>query len=164
MSPGLISVSRSYLSLPVLSQSPGLISVSRSYLSLPVLSQSPGLISVSRSYLSLPVLSQSPGLISVSRSYLSLPVLSQSPGLVSSPFRYRSRYRFVSLFESTLVPYQHHPISSDAVSVTPSNQCAQVFINLNNLTNSTITITNPDTPLPGLNLALRSVPDSISSK
>ncbi|KAG5729686.1 GTP-binding protein TypA/BipA like protein [Termitomyces sp. T112] len=100
----------------------------------------------------------------ISRSYLSLPVLSQSPGLVSSPFRYCSRYRFVSLFESTLVPYQHHPISSDAVSVTPSDHCAQVFINLNDLTNSAITITNPDTPLPGPNLALRLVPDSISSK
>ncbi|KAG5722477.1 hypothetical protein E4T56_gene2869 [Termitomyces sp. T112] len=47
-------------------------------------------------------------------------ISSQSPGLVSSPFRSRSCYRFVSLFESTLVPYQHHPISSDAVSVQTS--------------------------------------------
>ncbi|KNZ76458.1 hypothetical protein J132_10433 [Termitomyces sp. J132] len=93
-----------------------------------------------------------------------LPVLSQSPGLVLSPFRYRSHYRFISLPESTLVPYQPHPISSDAVSVTPSDHCAQVFINPNNLTNSVITITNPDTPLPGPNLTLRSVPDPISSK
>ncbi|KAG5724829.1 GTP-binding protein TypA/BipA like protein [Termitomyces sp. T112] len=100
----------------------------------------------------------------ISRSHLSLPVLSQSPGLVLSPFRYRSRYHFVSLFESTLVPYQPHPISSDAVLVTPSDHCAQVFINLNDLTNSAITIMNPDTPLPGPNLALHSVPDSISSK
>ncbi|KNZ72318.1 hypothetical protein J132_04008 [Termitomyces sp. J132] len=100
----------------------------------------------------------------VSRSYLSLLVLSQSPGLVSSPFRYCSRYCFVSLFESTLVLYQPHPISSDAVSVTPSDHCAQVFIDLNDLTNSAITITDPDTPLPGPNLTLRSVPDSISSK
>ncbi|KAG5720058.1 hypothetical protein E4T56_gene5645 [Termitomyces sp. T112] len=93
-----------------------------------------------------------------------LPVLSQSPGLVSSPFRYRSHYRFVSLPESTLVPYQPHSISSDAVSVTPSDRCAQVFINPNDLTNSVITITNPDTPLPGPNLTLRLVPDPISSK
>ncbi|KAG5719360.1 hypothetical protein E4T56_gene13504 [Termitomyces sp. T112] len=55
----------------------------------------------------------------ISQSYLSLPVLSQSPGLVSSPFRYRSRYCFVSLFESTLVLYQPRPISSDAV-LTPT--------------------------------------------
>ncbi|KNZ75625.1 hypothetical protein J132_02567 [Termitomyces sp. J132] len=82
----------------------------------------------------------------VSQSYLSLPVLSQSPGLVSSPFRYRSCYRFVSLFESTLVLYQPRPISSDAVSVTPSDHCAPVFTDLNDLTNSAITITNPDTP------------------
>ncbi|KNZ79541.1 hypothetical protein J132_09253 [Termitomyces sp. J132] len=100
----------------------------------------------------------------VSRSYLSFPVLSQSPGLASSPFRYRSRYRFVSLLKSTLVPYQPHPISSDAVSVTPSDRCAQVFINPNDLTNSAITITNPNTPSPGPNLALRSVPDFINSK
>ncbi|KAG5728175.1 GTP-binding protein TypA/BipA like protein [Termitomyces sp. T112] len=106
----------------------------------------------------LPVSSQSPGLISVSRSHLSLLVLSQSPGLVSSPFRYRSCYHFVSLFESTLVPYQPRPILSDTVLVTPSDNCAQVFINLNDLTNSAITITNPDTPLPGPNLALRSPP------
>ncbi|KAG5726852.1 GTP-binding protein TypA/BipA like protein [Termitomyces sp. T112] len=99
----------------------------------------------------------------ISRSHLSLPVLSQSPGLVSSPFRYRSCYRFVSLFESTLVPYQPHPISPDAVLVTPSNHCAQAFINLNDLTNSaiTITITNPNTPLPGPNLALRSQPNPL---
>ncbi|KNZ79584.1 hypothetical protein J132_09173 [Termitomyces sp. J132] len=95
---------------------------------------------------------------------LSLLVLSQSPGLASSSFRYRSHYRFVSPLKSTLVPYQLHSISSDAVSVTPSNRCAQVFINPNDLTNSAITITNPDTPSPGLNLALRSVPDPISSK
>ncbi|KAG5726054.1 hypothetical protein E4T56_gene1268 [Termitomyces sp. T112] len=87
-----------------------------------------------------------------------------SPGLVSPPFHYRSRYRFVSLFESTLVLYQPHPISSDAVLVTPSDHCAQVFINPNDLTNSAITITNPDTPLPGPNLALCLVPDPISSK
>ncbi|KAG5732659.1 hypothetical protein E4T56_gene16773 [Termitomyces sp. T112] len=55
-------------------------------------------------------------------------------------------------------------ISSDAVSVTPSDRCAQVFINFNNLTNSAVTITNPNTPSPGLNLALRSVLDSINSK
>ncbi|KAG5720991.1 hypothetical protein E4T56_gene13934 [Termitomyces sp. T112] len=103
-------------------------------------------------------------LISVSQSYLSLPVLSQSPSLVSSPFRYRSHYRFVSLPESTLVPYQPHSISPDAVSVTPSDRCAQVFINPNDLTNSVITITNPDTPLPGPNLTLHLVPDPISSK
>ncbi|KAG5719739.1 hypothetical protein E4T56_gene18550 [Termitomyces sp. T112] len=100
----------------------------------------------------------------ISRSYLSLPVLSQSPSLVSSPFRYHSHYCFVSLFESTLVPYQPHPISSDAVSVTPSGYCAQVFTNPNDLMNSAIMITNPNTPLPGPNFALRSVPDSISSK
>ncbi|KAG5331677.1 hypothetical protein C0989_007572, partial [Termitomyces sp. Mn162] len=87
-----------------------------------------------------------------------------SPGLVSSPFCYRSHYRFVSPLESTLVPYQLHSISSDAVLVTSSDRCAQVFINPNDLTNSAITITNPDTPSPGLNLALRLVPDSINSK
>ncbi|KAG5321881.1 hypothetical protein C0989_012700, partial [Termitomyces sp. Mn162] len=86
-----------------------------------------------------------------------------SPGLVLSPFHYRSRYRFVSLLESTLVPYQPPSISSDAVSVTPSDHCAQVLINLNDLTNSAITITNPDTLSPGPNLALCSVPDSINS-
>ncbi|KAG5724418.1 hypothetical protein E4T56_gene15955 [Termitomyces sp. T112] len=91
-------------------------------------------------------------------------VLRVSPGLVSSPFRYRSHYHFISLPESTLVPYQPHPISSDAVSVTPSDHCAQVFINPNDLTNSAITITSPDTPSPGPNLALRSVLDSINSK
>ncbi|KAG5734835.1 hypothetical protein E4T56_gene639 [Termitomyces sp. T112] len=91
-------------------------------------------------------------------SYLSLPVLSQSPGLISSPFRYCSRYRFVPLFESTLVLYQPHPILSDAVSVTPSDQCAQILINPDDLTNSAITITNPDTPLPGPNLTPRSPP------
>ncbi|KAG5735635.1 hypothetical protein E4T56_gene6984 [Termitomyces sp. T112] len=100
----------------------------------------------------------------ISRSYLSLPVLSQSPGLVLSPFRYHSRYRFVSPLKSTLVPYQPHSISSDAVSVTPSGHCAQVFTNLNDLMNSAITITNLDTPSPGLNLALCSVPDFINSK
>ncbi|KAG5732668.1 hypothetical protein E4T56_gene16778 [Termitomyces sp. T112] len=87
----------------------------------------------------------SPGLISVSQSYLSLPVLSQSPGLVLSPFRYHSRRRFVSPLESTLVPYQPHFISSNTVLVTLSDRSAQAFLNLNDLTNSTITITNPDT-------------------
>ncbi|KNZ81739.1 hypothetical protein J132_10017 [Termitomyces sp. J132] len=100
----------------------------------------------------------------VSRSYLSLSVLSQSPGLVLSPFCYRSHYHFVSPLKSTLVPYQPHSILSDAVSVTPSGRCAQVFTNLNDLMNSAIMITNPDTPSPGLNLALRSVPDFINSK
>ncbi|KNZ82111.1 hypothetical protein J132_08294 [Termitomyces sp. J132] len=56
-----------------------------------------------------------------------------------------------------------HIISSDAVSVTPSDHCAQVFLNPNDLTNSVITITNPNTPLPGPNLTLRSAPDSINS-
>ncbi|KAG5735784.1 hypothetical protein E4T56_gene7925 [Termitomyces sp. T112] len=42
-------------------------------------------------------------------------------------------------------------------------RCAQVFINLNDLTNSAITITNPDTLSPGPNLALHSAPDSINS-
>ncbi|KAG5735423.1 hypothetical protein E4T56_gene12769 [Termitomyces sp. T112] len=92
----------------------------------------------------------------ISQSYLSLPVLSQSPSLVLSPFHYHSCYRFVSLFESTLVPYQPHPISSDAISVTPSDHCAQALVNPNDLTNSAIMITNPDTPSPGPNLALRS--------
>ncbi|KAG5728271.1 hypothetical protein E4T56_gene19100 [Termitomyces sp. T112] len=121
---------------------------------LPVLSQSPGLISVSQSYLSLPVLSQSPSLISVSRSYLSLPVL--------SCLHFAIILVIVSYLHLNLLLF--HVISSDAVLVTPSDRCAQVFINLNDLTNSTITITNPDTPLPGPNLTLRSVPDSINSK
>ncbi|KNZ73133.1 hypothetical protein J132_01045 [Termitomyces sp. J132] len=68
----------------------------------------------------------------------------------------------VSYLHSNLLLF--HIVLSDAVSVTPSDHCAQVFINPNNLTNSAITITNPDTPLPGPNLTLRSVPDSISSK
>ncbi|KAG5718235.1 hypothetical protein E4T56_gene1596 [Termitomyces sp. T112] len=107
---------------------------------------------------------RTPKFSGISRSYLSLSVLSQSPGLVLSPFRYCSHYHFVSPLKSTLVPYQPHSISSDAVSVTPSGRCAQVFTNLNDLTNSAIMITNPDTPSPGPNLALRSVPDFINSK
>ncbi|KNZ71849.1 hypothetical protein J132_05806 [Termitomyces sp. J132] len=94
----------------------------------------------------------------VSRSYLSLLVLSHLHFvivLVIVSYLY---------FESTLVLYQPRPISSDAVSVTLSDHCAQVFIDLNNLMNSAITITDPDTPLSGPNLTLRSVPDSISSK
>ncbi|KNZ73415.1 hypothetical protein J132_05839 [Termitomyces sp. J132] len=109
---------------------------------------------VSQSYLSLPVLSQSPGLISVSRSHLSLPVL--------SCLHFTIILVIVSYLHSNLLLF--HIISSDAVSVTPSDHCAQVFINLNDLTNSAITITNPDTPLPGPNLALHSVPASINSK
>ncbi|KNZ78583.1 hypothetical protein J132_11153 [Termitomyces sp. J132] len=104
--------------------------------------------------LRLPVLSQSPGLISVSRSYLSLPVL--------SCLHFAIILVIVSYLHSNLLLF--HIISSDAVSVTLSDRCAQVFINLNNLTNSAITIMNPDTPLPGPNLTLRSVPDSINSK
>ncbi|KAG5719783.1 hypothetical protein E4T56_gene7264 [Termitomyces sp. T112] len=55
---------------------------------------------------------------------------------------------------------QHTPKFS---SMTPSDHCAQVFISPNDLTNSAIMITNPDTLSPGPNLALRSVPDSINS-
>ncbi|KNZ78582.1 hypothetical protein J132_11222 [Termitomyces sp. J132] len=90
----------------------------------------------------------------VSQSYLSLPVL--------------SCLHFVIVL--VIVLYLHsnlllfHIVSSDAVSVTSSDHCAQAFIIPNNLTNSAITITNPDTPLPGPNLTLRLVPDSISSE
>ncbi|KAG5719676.1 hypothetical protein E4T56_gene2047 [Termitomyces sp. T112] len=102
----------------------------------------------------LPVLSQSPGLISVSQSYLSLPALSCLHFVIVLVI--------VSYLHSNLLLF--HIVSSNAVSVTSSDHCAQVFINPNDLTNSAITITNPDTPLPGPNLTLRSVPDSISSK
>ncbi|KNZ72667.1 hypothetical protein J132_02100 [Termitomyces sp. J132] len=96
----------------------------------------------------------SPGLISVSRSYLSLPVLSHLHFVIV--------LIIVSYLHSNLLLF--HIISSDAVSVTPSDRCAQVFINPNDLTNSATTITTPDTPSPGLNLALRLVLDSINSK
>ncbi|KNZ81590.1 hypothetical protein J132_11351 [Termitomyces sp. J132] len=91
---------------------------------------------VSRSYLSLPVLSQSPGLISVSRSYLSLPVLSRPLFVIVLVI--------VSYLHSNLLLF--HNVSSNAVSVTSSDPCAQFFINPNDLTNSAIIITNPDTP------------------
>ncbi|KNZ79555.1 hypothetical protein J132_09238 [Termitomyces sp. J132] len=109
---------------------------------------------VSWSYLSLLVLSQFPGLISVSRSYLSFPVLSCLHSAIV--------LIIISYLHSNLLLF--HIISSDAVSVTPSHHCAQVFINLNDLTNSAVTIMNPNTPSPGPNLALRLVLDSINSK
>ncbi|KNZ74383.1 hypothetical protein J132_06979 [Termitomyces sp. J132] len=84
----------------------------------------------------LPVLSQSPGLISVSRSYLSLPVLSRPPFVIVLVI--------VSYPHSNLLLF--HNVSSNAVSVTSSDPCAQFFINPNDLTNSAIIITNPDTP------------------
>ncbi|KAG5723229.1 hypothetical protein E4T56_gene339, partial [Termitomyces sp. T112] len=83
-----------------------------------------------------PVLSQSPGLISVSRSYLSLPVLSRPLFVIALVI--------VSYLHSNLLLF--HIVSSDAVSVTSSDPCAQFLINPNDLTNSAIIITNPDTP------------------
>ncbi|KAG5722173.1 hypothetical protein E4T56_gene6840 [Termitomyces sp. T112] len=65
---------------------------------------------------------------------------------------------------SSAKPRRHSRRTPKFSGMTPSNHCAQVFINLNDLTNSTIMITNPDTPLPGPNLTLRSVLDSINSK
>ncbi|KAG5721497.1 hypothetical protein E4T56_gene13223, partial [Termitomyces sp. T112] len=83
-----------------------------------------------------PVLSQSPDLISVSRSYLSLPVLSRPLFVIVLVI--------VSYLHSNLLLF--HIVLSDAVSVTSSDPCAQFFINPNDLTNSAIIITNPDTP------------------
>ncbi|KNZ76010.1 hypothetical protein J132_00687 [Termitomyces sp. J132] len=83
-----------------------------------------------------PVLSQSPDLISVSRSYLSLPVLSRPLFVIVLVI--------VSYLHSNLLLF--HNVSSNAVSVTSSDPCAQFFINPNDLTNSAIIITNPDTP------------------
>ncbi|KAG5727624.1 hypothetical protein E4T56_gene12317 [Termitomyces sp. T112] len=77
----------------------------------------------------------------ISQSYLSLPVLSHLHFVIILII---VLYLY---FESTLVLYQPRPISSDAVSVTPSDHCAQVFIDPNDLTNSAIMITDPNTPL-----------------
>ncbi|KNZ72569.1 hypothetical protein J132_02729 [Termitomyces sp. J132] len=72
----------------------------------------------------------------VSRSYLSLPVLSRPLFVIVLVI--------VSYLHSNLLLF--HNVSSNAVSVTSSDPCAQFFINPNDLTNSAIIITNPDTP------------------
>ncbi|KAH0582613.1 hypothetical protein H2248_010541 [Termitomyces sp. 'cryptogamus'] len=64
---------------------------------------------------------------------------------------------------SSAKPRRHSQCTLKFSDMTLSGCCAQVFTNLNNLTNSTITIMNPDTLSPGPNLALHSVPDSINS-
>ncbi|KAH0590961.1 hypothetical protein H2248_001074 [Termitomyces sp. 'cryptogamus'] len=87
-------------------------------------------------FVSLSPYSQFPGLISVSRSYLSLPVLSRPLFVIALVI--------VSYLHSNLLLF--HIVSSDAVSVTSSDPCAQFLINPNDLTNSAIIITNPDTP------------------
>ncbi|KAH0580733.1 hypothetical protein H2248_002220 [Termitomyces sp. 'cryptogamus'] len=72
----------------------------------------------------------------ISRSYLSLPVLSRPLFVIILVI--------VSYLHSNLLLF--HIVSSDAVSVMSSDPCAQFFINPNDLTNSAIIITNPDTP------------------